>query len=106
MSKKNGILELVVTGFWFDKISIGEKKHEYRECKPYWDRILSEEYNARHVYDDRPVSYFYVRFRRGYQKNAPKMLFEIKDISKVWGKDTDLKVNKYVYDIELGERLK
>lgn len=27
----------------FDKIKSGEKTHEYREVKPYWDRIIKNE---------------------------------------------------------------
>lgn len=106
MSKKDGILNLPLTKHWFDEIKSGRKTHEYREARDYWNRILSADYEARHNYDDRPIQYHLVRFQLGYQKNAPKMIFEIKDISTVWGENTDLKIKGYVYDIELGGRIK
>lgn len=34
------------------------------------------------------------------------MLFKIKNVSVIDGKNTDLHIDGYVYDIELGERVK
>lgn len=34
------ILDLVLKGKWYDMIASGEKKEEYREIKPYWEKRL------------------------------------------------------------------
>lgn len=57
------ILHLTLHKKWFDAIARGEKKEEYRECKPYWDRRLKGLGFPIMIY-----------FRNGYQKSAPKML--------------------------------
>lgn len=94
MSKENKILDLVVKGEWFDKIKSGEKLHEYRLANDYWYTRINNLV--------RPAK---VRFRRGYAKNADAMLFSIKSIEIVDGRDTDLHVADYVFDIEMGERI-
>jgi len=33
-------LHLTLTKNWFDLILSGEKKEEYREIKPYWEKLL------------------------------------------------------------------
>ena len=35
------ILHLTLTKNWFDLILSGEKKEEYREIKPYWEKRLN-----------------------------------------------------------------
>lgn len=101
---------------WFDKIKSGEKTHEYREVKPYWtNRIMRSLYHE-YVTNDR---YFiamcnggnqYIKplfpeitFCNGYPKRDDKtrrLNAELKRISIIYGKETDLKINKPVYDIE------
>lgn len=79
---------------WFDKINSGEKTHEYREFKDHWiKRIMNK-----HI--DR------VKFTLGYGNKVPSMVFSVKSIYITNGKNTDLKIDKFVFDIELGERLK
>lgn len=90
------VLKLVLKNIWYDKIEAGQKRHEYREYKPFWIQRLSP-----------PNHYRYVEFQRAYVKNPPKMTFEIKSISLIQqGGLTDLKVNNPVFDIELGKRCK
>lgn len=55
------LLHLTLHKKWFDAIARGEKKEEYRECKPYWDNRLKECPSV-------------ILFRNGYQKDAPRML--------------------------------
>jgi len=72
------ILHLVMKGKWFDMIERDEKLEEYRSIKPYWwKRIFTSPfkknapegwYNGKHKY---------VRFRRGYQKDAPEMIWKL-----------------------------
>ena len=64
---KPKILYLILKKEWFDMIASGEKKEEYRDIKPYYDTRLNKAYDV-------------VRFRNGYQKNAPVMTVELKEI--------------------------
>lgn len=95
MSKQDGILDLVVKGEWFDKIKSGEKTHEYRLANTYWYTRINNL--------ARPAK---IRFRRGYAKDAERMLFSIKSIGIVNGLHTDLHTDSDVFDIELGEHVK
>lgn len=90
---------------WFDKIKSGEKTHEYREVKPYWTNRLANfldlqdedfkvlEY-SKLIFQD----YLYFCFRLGYTKEYLEAY--IVSLAKVNGKNTDLAVDKNVYDIE------
>ncbi len=70
-------LQLVLTGDWYHKISEGSKREEYRAITPYWwkriftspwiEKPLSGGYNGR---------FRYVRFRLGYAKDAPSMVWK------------------------------
>lgn len=60
------ILHLTLKKKWFDLIASGEKKIEYREYKPYWQkRLLTNTGDAR-VFDE-------IHFVNGYSKNSPFM---------------------------------
>lgn len=101
---------------WFDKIKSGEKTHEYREVKLYWTKRL-----MRGLYPDfidneayfismcnRGVTYYRpldreITFCNGYPKKndkANRLVARFKDIRIIHGRDSDLKINKPVYDIE------
>lgn len=89
-------LKLVLTDHWFEEIKSGRKTHEYRKATPFWiNRILKNEFSAG----------CFVEFQKAYRKNPERMLFEIKDIKLVSGRNTDLHCDELVFDIELGERL-
>lgn len=90
---------------WFDKIKSGEKTHEYREVKDYWTVRLQNWFDLREddlkylqygkiIMEDYPP----FLFRLGYTNEylfARMLSLEIKD-----GKETDLKLDGPVYDIE------
>jgi hypothetical protein len=58
------VLHLTLKKKWFDMIASGEKQHEYREIKPYWDkRLVNRDYDA-------------ILFRNGYNHDSPKVLVE------------------------------
>lgn len=115
MSKQNRILDLVVKGVWFDKIKSGEKTHEFRERNRYWDQRLGIDAYCHEVKDStdplerasarQSMRYKAVRFRRGYAKDAERMLFSIRSIGIADGIHTDLHTDDAVFDIELGVRL-
>lgn len=78
---KKRILHLTLKRKYFDLIATGQKKHEYRECKPYWEKRLL------HGPDGEPNGYDEVWFRNGYQENNPFMRVEFIGITisgKAW----------------------
>ena len=56
------ILILPIKRFWFDKILSGEKKEEYRNITPYYEKRLER-------YMHNP--YFFVGLRAGYRMASP-----------------------------------
>lgn len=87
-------LFLILTGKWFDMIASGEKKEEYREITPYWEKRLFGK-----MYDD-------VLFQHGYSKNARRMRFKCEKIEKknanpVWCNGFDV----FCFSVSLGQRL-
>lgn len=74
------MLTLPIKKKWFDMILSGEKKEEYREIKPYWDKRLlktdisfdleqlKSQLKKENSYLDRTVI-----FRNGYSKNSPSI---------------------------------
>jgi hypothetical protein len=98
------ILQLTLKKEWFDLIECGEKKEEYREIKPYWNKRLRSKSMD---FSDEPFKQFdIVRFRNGYSSTAPLMDVECRGITErrsrpEWcgGKDD------YCYVIKLGRVL-
>lgn len=80
-------IDLVLKGKWYDLIESGEKRAEYRRlCVFWWTRIFSEpgaSWSVRFLKVISPcniqcnLKHHYVRFRRGYGKDAPTMLWYI-----------------------------
>ncbi len=119
-------LKLVLTDHWFEEIKSGRKTHEYRECKWFWiKRLIMGKSDRKDIYrwasgdscftnlpeDINEIPFWlmygfcYVEFQKAYRKNAEKMLFNVRDVYIRNGKETDLKIDKPVFDIELGERI-
>lgn len=96
------ILHLTLKKKWFDMIASGEKKEEYRDHKLHWmRRLVKEGYHCMQVCKEFDI----VRFKNGYQKNAPEMDVECLGISldhtgkKEWG------FEERCYIIKLGKIL-
>lgn len=100
---------------WFEKIKAGEKTHEYRVMSNYWiARIMPElNFNFEKMRFELPLYRFTNRglkendliiFASGYpsKKDKEKRLTGLVTNIKynVDGKNTDLKINKLVFDIE------
>ena len=89
---------------WFEKIKSGEKTHEYREVKPYWTKRLANFLDLQ-VEDFKVLEYStlllndypYFCFRLAYTSEYLEAY--IIAISKINGKNTDLAIDKDVYDI-------
>ena len=101
---------------WFEKIKSGDKTHEYREVKPYWTKRLMNGLYKDFIDNDayfismcnggnpfwKPINKKII-FCNGYPKKNDKknrITAILKKIRIVHGRDTDLKTNKPVYDIE------
>ena len=93
---------------WFEKIKSGEKTHEYRIANDYWSKRLIKDITD---YDMTDENFIYIRdwkhqecyFACGYPsvKDIKKWLYaRIITISKRKGKNTDLAIDKDVYDIQ------
>ena len=85
------ILHLTLKKQWFDMIKSGEKREEYREIKPYWNKRLNKSYDV-------------VRFRNGYSKDSPVLAVELKEVMTSlgiieWGAPE----GERVYILKLGE---
>lgn len=52
-AKKNypHCLRFVLKGVWYDKIKSGQKRIEYREVKPYWDKRIRNLYHFNNTPD-------------------------------------------------------
>lgn len=90
------MLTLPIKCKWFDMILSGEKKEEYREIKPYWDKRFrkvflfaqiseySEEPTLPYGYDEHEVT-----FRNGYGKNSlsfvAKCTLSVRTGKEEWG---------------------
>ena len=75
------ILHLTLKKRWFDLIATGQKKREYRQLKPYWEKRLL------HGPDGEPNEFDEVWFRNGYRKSAPFMRVKCENIAlsgKAW----------------------
>jgi len=61
------ILHLILKKKWLIFIASDKKKHEFRECKPYWEKRLL------HGRDGEPNEYDEIHFCNGYAKGSPFM---------------------------------
>lgn len=80
------MLILPIKKKWFNMIKSGEKKEEYREIKPYYDRCLGkavigfpfskeivENFETIKSYDVNQFKDIKIVFRNGYQSDSPKI---------------------------------
>lgn len=79
---------------WFDMISSGEKKEEYREIKPYYQTRF-----------DKPLTH--VKFTNGYGNSVPSVTVELLGISKgvpkpEWSEGT-IEQGSLVFVLSLGK---
>lgn len=102
----NQILHLNLKKKWFDMIESGEKKEEYREVKPYFDRIFSEgkiKIKGKYYYTGEVT----ICFSNGYSKNRRQMFFSIQGLTIREGKEEwGAEPNKKYYCIHLKEKLR
>lgn len=119
------ILELTVTKQWYDMISSGLKKEEYREIKRYWLSRLFEplapnykrlpEFAVGPSLDStrtqkipaftKAREFDAIRFTNGYGKSRPSMLYECKGIEVGTGRKEWGAPEERVFIIKLGRIL-
>ena len=88
------ILHLTLKRKWFDMVASGEKKEEYREIKPYWNkRIWYKRHNA-------------ITFRNGYSKDSPRVTVHLIAVTRGIGKKEWGAPEYPVYILHLGEIIK
>jgi hypothetical protein len=90
------VLHLTLKKKWFDLIASGEKKEEYRECKPYWFERLHGRCGNDYKHFD------LVHFRNGYNRYSPFLIVECLGISRGKGNPLWGAPEKDVYIIKLG----
>ena len=91
------ILHLVLKAQWYNLIEQGEKKEEYRDITPYYDKRLRNADGSFKQYDA-------VCFHYGYSSKT--MTYKVEDVFvgegvSSWGADP----NKKYYVIQLGKKL-
>jgi hypothetical protein len=74
------ILHLTLKKKWFKLIASGEKKREYRQRKPYWEKRFLDKNGFAIEFDE-------VHFKNGYRKNVPFLRVEWKSLSTIFGDD-------------------
>ena len=88
------MLVLPIKKQWFDMIVSGEKKEEYREIKPYYDKRLG-------YLTEGTGKVTTIILRNGYRHDSPsvkcKCTVEIGEGKKEWGADLD--INYYIIKI-------
>lgn len=104
------MLVFILKKEWFEKIKSGEKTHEYREYKPYWIKrfenyfyltdiditlLLISENTHLQISNKCNKS---ICFQLGY--GGEKLIAKALTIRIIDGRDTDLKTDKPVFDIE------
>lgn len=95
------ILKLTLKKKWYDMISSGEKREEYREIKPYWEQRLELPRLAMFV--TRFKEFDYVLFTNGYSKDSPQMKVECLGIDLDYSKPEWCDgVEDFFYVIRLG----
>ena len=99
------ILHLNLKTNWFELISNGEKKEEYREIKPFWNRIFSSYIKIKGKFYH-PTDVI-ICFSNGYSKTRKQMFLEctgmfIREGKQEWGAEP----GKRYYVLKLGNIIK
>lgn len=87
---------------WFDKIKAGEKTHEYRIYNEYWKQRIYKAIPpiSKQILCSSSMAIFYSGYPSNKDYSGKRLLASVKQIAIVDGKNTDLKYNGKVFDIE------
>ncbi|MEM1219599.1 MAG: ASCH domain-containing protein [Bacteroidota bacterium] len=100
--KVRPVLHLNLKRKWFDMVAAGEKKEEYREVKPFWNRVFDAYITIRgRRYHPSDVD---IMFSNGYAKNRRQMLVECKYMKIGAGRtDWGAEAGEQYHTLVLGE---
>lgn len=98
----HAVLHLNLKTKWFDMIEAGIKKEEYREIKPYWNRVFSNYIKIKgRRYHPTDVL---ICFSNGYAKNRRQMFVKCKYVKPGFGKqEWGAEPNKQYHVLSLGD---
>jgi len=101
------ILHLTLKKKWFDMIASGEKKEEYRDIKPHWNRVFTNHWCKwkKSRGEGGMNAWDIVHFTNGYGKTKPQVELEFVNIRKGIGNPEWGAPKEEVYIIELGKIL-
>lgn len=93
-SKPKPVLHLNLISKYYDMIESGEKLEEYRDIKPFYDRIFDEYGYIKISGKSYHCTEIVVCFSNGYNKNCRRMLWSLKHLEKStgqtkWGGDRE-----------------
>ena len=84
------MLVLQIKKKWFDMILSGEKKEEYREIKPYYEKRFRNAWRGSLIGG---TAHREIMFRNGYNKDSPsfiaKCMLSIGTGKEEWGAEKD-----------------
>lgn len=98
------ILHLTLKKKWFDMILSGEKKEEYRDIKPFWNKMISHHIKIKGKYYH-PTDVV-ICFSHVYTANRNQFMIECKGLAVREGKESwGAEPGKQYYVLILGEIL-
>lgn len=104
--KNKPILHLNLISRFYQMIELGIKTEEYREQKPYWNRIFGTgkiKIKGKYYHPTDVI----ICFSNGYKKSRPQMFLECKGLNVGFGKQEWGAIkDKQYYILNLGNKLK
>lgn len=99
---KNPTLHLNLRKKWFDMIASGEKKEEYREIKPYWNRVFGSNIKIKGRYYH--PSDIQICFSNGYSSDRRQMIVECEHcVTRVGKTEWGAAPDQQYYTLVLGD---
>ena len=107
IKRKPKYLIIPIKKKWFDMILSGEKKEEYREMKPYWEKRFKKHFNwnigeaeiFEWHFSNKPKK---IKFQNGYGKDVPSFMAEctirIGTGKEEWGAEAGMEY--YILEIQ------
>lgn len=89
-----------LTKEWFNKIKSGKKTHEYRLANAYWRKRIKNLYDKAALYGESTGIMFKLGYPKKDDQNKQLLAVITKSPKIINGKNTDLKVDTPVFDIE------
>ena len=85
---------------WFEKIKSGEKTHEYRIANDYWHTRIQNLIDKGNLYGESIGIVFKLGYPKKDNENNSLIAVITEEPLIINGKNTDLSINKPVYDLK------